>query len=186
METVLWERAPVGEASRDAGGAVEYRTLTLYNLVNDVLMALFFAVAAKEVWEAVALRHGALRGAKAAVPLIATAGGMLGPVLVYLGLAAALGSETFDAVARGWAIPTATDIAFSYIVARAIFGAATRRSASSCSWPSPTTQAASSSSPSSTPRATSSPPGSSCRSAPRSPRGSGPTASPSSSTRGAS
>jgi NhaA family Na+:H+ antiporter len=123
VEFVLWDHAPVGHAHHAPDGSVEHRTLTLHYLVNDVLMALFFAVAAKEVWEAVALRNGALRGAKAAVPLIATAGGMLGPVLVYLGLAAALGSETFDALARGWAIPTATDIAFSYIVARVIFGA---------------------------------------------------------------
>ncbi len=123
VEWALWDHAPIGHAHYAADGSVGHRTLTLHYLVNDLLMALFFAVAAKEVWEAVALRNGALRGAKAAVPLIATAGGMLGPILVYLGLAALLGSDTFSAVARGWAIPTATDIAFSYIVARVIFGA---------------------------------------------------------------
>ena len=48
---------------------------------------------------------------------------MVGPVVVYLGLAAILGSTTFDAVSRGWAIPTATDIAFSYLVGRIVFGA---------------------------------------------------------------
>jgi NhaA family Na+:H+ antiporter len=103
-------------------GDVE-KVLTLRYLVNDVLIALFFAMAAKEVWEAVVLRNGALRGRKAATPLIATAGGMVGPVAVYLGLALILGSETFDAVYRGWAIPTATDIAFSYLVGRLVFGA---------------------------------------------------------------
>ncbi|MDF0600338.1 Na+/H+ antiporter NhaA [Psychromarinibacter sp. C21-152] len=99
------------------------RVLTPHVLVNDVLMALFFASAGKEVWEAVILKNGALRGRKAATPLVATAGGMLGPVAVYLGLAAILGSDLYDAVAHGWAIPTATDIAFSYLVGRLVFGA---------------------------------------------------------------
>ena len=79
-------------------------------------MAFFFAIAAKEVWEAVILKNGSLRGRKAATPLFATVGGMAGPISVYLGLAYFLGSETYDAAARGWAIPTATDIAFSYLV----------------------------------------------------------------------
>ena len=99
------------------------RVLTAHYLVNDVLMAFFFAIAAKEVWEAIILKNGSLRGKKAATPLFATAGGMIGPIAVYLGLAVLLGSDTYDAVARGWAIPTATDIAFSYLVGRLVFGA---------------------------------------------------------------
>ncbi len=99
------------------------RILTPHYLVNDMLMAFFFAIAAKEVWEALILEQGSLRGRKAATPLIATAGGMIGPVVVYLGLAVALGSETYDALARGWAVPAATDIALAYIVGRAVFGA---------------------------------------------------------------
>ncbi|SDW63177.1 Na+/H+ antiporter NhaA [Litoreibacter albidus] len=99
------------------------RVLSLHYLVNDVLMALFFAIAAKEVWEAVILKNGALRGKKAATPLFATAGGMFGPIAVYLGLAYFMGSDTYNAVANGWAIPTATDIAFSYLVGRLVFGA---------------------------------------------------------------
>ncbi len=114
---VIWDHAPIGEIHG------EYRTLTLHYLVNDLLMALFFAIAAKEVWEAVILKNGSLRGKKAATPLFATAGGMFGPIAVYLGLAALMGSETYSAVANGWAIPTATDIAFSYLVGRIVFGA---------------------------------------------------------------
>lgn len=109
----------IGQAEAEGGGIT--RTLTLHFLVNDVLMAFFFAIAAKEVWEAVILENGSLRGSKAMTPLIATAGGMLGPVAVYLGLAAVLG--VYEAVSRGWAIPTATDIAFSYLVGRMVFGA---------------------------------------------------------------
>ncbi|HET9069998.1 MAG TPA: Na+/H+ antiporter NhaA, partial [Amaricoccus sp.] len=120
VELVLIEGGPVGHLHVDATGHAS-RTLTLHYLVNDMLMALFFALAGKEVWEAVALEGGALRGPKAMTPLIATAGGMLGPVAVYLGGAAALGS--FAALAHGWAIPTATDIAFSYLIGRVVFGA---------------------------------------------------------------
>ena len=105
----------------DLGGTT--KVLSAHYLVNDVLMAFFFAIAAKEVWEAVILRNGSLRGRKAATPLVATAGGMFGPIAVYLGLAAFLGSDVYDAVQRGWAIPTATDIAFSYLVGRMVFGA---------------------------------------------------------------
>lgn len=119
VHMVIAEDFLIGEA-HDEGGGIS-RTLTLHFLVNDVFMAFFFAIAAKEVWEAVALENGSLRGKKALTPLIATAGGMLGPIAVYLGLAAFLG--IFESVHRGWAIPTATDIAFSYLVGRIVFGA---------------------------------------------------------------
>ncbi len=117
VEFTIWDHAPIGHYHDG------HRTLTLHYLVNDILMALFFAIAAKEVWEAIILRDGSLRGKKAATPLFATAGGMFGPIAVYLGLAALLGSDTYSAVANGWAIPTATDIAFSYLVGRIVFGA---------------------------------------------------------------
>ena len=117
VEFQIWEDGPIGHYHHG------HREMTLHYLVNDVLMALFFAIAAKEVWEAVALKNGSLRGKRAATPLFATAGGMLGPIAVYLGLASIMGSETYNAVANGWAIPTATDIAFSYLVGRLVFGA---------------------------------------------------------------
>ncbi len=99
------------------------RTLTMHYLVNDVLMAFFFAIAAKEVWEAIILQNGALRERKSLTPLVATLGGMIGPVTVYLSLALLMGPAKFGEVANGWAIPTATDIAFSYLVGRFVFGA---------------------------------------------------------------
>lgn len=98
-----------------------HRVVTLHFLVNDLLMALFFAIAGKEVWEAL-LPGGPLSNPKkAATPLIATIGGVLVPALVYLGGAQLLG-QMAD-LGRGWAVPCATDIAFSYLVARLIFGA---------------------------------------------------------------
>ena len=120
VEFPLLEGGPIGHLHLDAEGHA-HRTLTVHFLINDILMALFFAIAGKEVWEAVALKEGSLRGRKAMTPLIATAGGMIGPAAVYLAGAAMIGS--FGALAHGWAIPTATDIAFSYLVGRLVFGA---------------------------------------------------------------
>ncbi|MEZ6067254.1 MAG: Na+/H+ antiporter NhaA [Planctomycetaceae bacterium] len=94
--------------------------VTIHYLVNDVLMALFFAIAAKEVWESL-LPGGALANPKkAATPLMATLGGVAMPALLYLGGAYALGR--MDDLGSGWAVPCATDIAFSYLIARLIFG----------------------------------------------------------------
>ena len=115
VDFVILDHSPVGHLHHG------HRTLTLHYLINDVLMALFFAMAGKEVWEAIALKDGSLRGRKALTPLIATAGGMFGPISVYLLGAFMVGK--FAALANGWAIPTATDIAFSYLVGRIIFGA---------------------------------------------------------------
>ena len=115
VEVVLVDHSPIGHLHDG------HRTLTLHYLINDVLMAFFFAMAGKEVWEAIILKNGSLRGRKALTPLIATAGGMLGPIGVYLVGAFLLGK--FAILANGWAIPTATDIAFSYLVARIVFGA---------------------------------------------------------------
>lgn len=113
----LWHGGPIG-LPEGAGGQ---RELTLHFFVNDMLMALFFFLAGKEVWEAMALPGGALRGRRALTPLLATVGGMLGPAAIYLAGAAAIGQTA--ALARGWAIPTATDIAFSSLVGRVVFGA---------------------------------------------------------------
>lgn len=119
---VIFDDFFIGHAHADASGNI-HRTLTLKYFVNDLLMAIFFALAGKEVWEAIALRNGSLKGKKAVTPLWATLGGMVGPIAVYLCVALLFGSATYDAVSSGWAIPTATDIAFSYLVGRLVFGA---------------------------------------------------------------
>jgi len=67
------------------------------------------------------LPGGALASPRlAAMPLLATAGGMIGPASIYISGAVLLGRSD---LIRGWAIPCATDIAFSYLVARLVFGA---------------------------------------------------------------
>jgi NhaA family Na+:H+ antiporter len=96
----------------------EHATHALHFWVNDIGMVFFFALAAKEVFEAT-LPGGPLASLRqAASPLAAAVGGMLAPALIFIVLAARLGPA---ALGRGWAIPCATDIAFSAMVARTIF-----------------------------------------------------------------
>lgn len=92
----------------------------LHFWINDVAMVFFFALAAKEVFEAT-LPGGALASRReAASPLAAAVGGMLAPALIYVLLVIRGGPGD---LLRGWAIPCATDIAFSAMVARAVFPA---------------------------------------------------------------
>lgn len=109
-----------GSEDTEEAHADGHHGFTIHFLVNDILMALFFAIAGKEVWEAL-LPGGALSNPrKAATPLMATLGGIVGPAGVYL--AGCYMTGTADTYFNGWAIPCATDIAFSYLVARLIFG----------------------------------------------------------------
>ena len=87
--------------------------------VNEVGMVFFFALATKEIFEST-LPGGALSsGREAAVPVLAAAGGMAAPAGLFA-LQATFGGH--PELIRGWAIPCATDIAFSYMAARMIFG----------------------------------------------------------------
>lgn len=93
----------------------------LHFWVNEVGMAFFFALAAKEVFEAT-LPGGSLASPRRALaPLAAAVGGMVAPALIYVALASLRGPAD---LARGWAIPCATDIAFSAMIARLIFPSA--------------------------------------------------------------
>jgi NhaA family Na+:H+ antiporter len=93
----------------------------LHFWINDVAMVFFFALAAKEVFEAT-LPGGPLASPRRALsPLAAAVGGMAAPALIYMALALTRGPVELT---RGWAIPCATDIAFSAMVARFVFPAA--------------------------------------------------------------
>jgi Na+:H+ antiporter, NhaA family len=92
----------------------------LHFAINDVGMAFFFALATKEVVEATAPGGALHSGRRTALPLAAAAGGMLGPALIFMWLTIAFDRPNLE---RGWAIPCATDIAFSYLAARIVFGA---------------------------------------------------------------
>ena len=81
--------------------------LSVLHWVNDGLMALFFLLVGLELKREV--RDGRLRTwPDRVLPGVAALGGMLAPALIYVFINRA-SPETL----RGWAIPTATDIAFA-------------------------------------------------------------------------
>ena len=88
--------------------------LTFEQIVNDLLMAFFFLLVGCELKYEMTV--GALAKPKQAIlPMVAALGGVLGPALIFLGMN--MGGEG----AGGWAIPTATDIAFALAV-MSLFG----------------------------------------------------------------
>lgn len=97
----------------------------LHFVVNDIFMVFFFGIAMKEVTEAF-LPGGALSSfSTAALPVVGTLGGVVGPVAVYLAGVYLFvhNPENQTTMAHGWAIPTATDIAYAWLFARIVFGA---------------------------------------------------------------
>jgi NhaA family Na+:H+ antiporter len=95
-------------------------TFSFHFIVNDLFMVLFFGLAAKEVSESF-LPGGALSSlSKAAMPAVATMGGVLGPVGMFFLLHAVLSPD--PPVTQAWAVPTATDIAYCWLFAGLIFG----------------------------------------------------------------
>ena len=81
--------------------------LTVIHWINDVLMAIFFFVVSLEIKRE--FLQGELSNPKQAMlPIIGAVGGMLVPALFYIFI------NFGDSITlRGWAIPSATDIAFS-------------------------------------------------------------------------
>ncbi len=94
--------------------------LSLHFLVNDIFMVFFFAMATVEITQSL-MPGGDLYPLKRSVnPIMATVGGVVGPIIVFLTLNHFFGSSGFS---NGWGIPTATDIALAWLVARLVFGA---------------------------------------------------------------
>ncbi|MFJ5637837.1 Na+/H+ antiporter NhaA [Streptomyces goshikiensis] len=116
IAAVLWANIPAVAASYDSvrsfhiGPAALGLDLSLQHWAADGLLAVFFFVAGIELKRE--LVAGDLRDPKAAaLPVIAAVCGMATPALVYV-LVNAFGGGTMN----GWAVPTATDIAFALAV----------------------------------------------------------------------
>lgn len=115
---LVWANSPWHEAytalrDLEVGPAWGHLRLSLSHWASDGLLALFFFVAGLE------LKREFLVGdlsdpRRAAVPVVAACAGVVTPALIYTGVVTGLGAGG-DAL-RGWAIPTATDIAFALAV----------------------------------------------------------------------
>lgn len=94
-------------------------THLIHFVINHVAMVFFFGLVAKEVYEATLPGGPLAKPREAFMPILAAIGGMAAPAAIYAAFVVSLGRT--DELMRGWAIPCATDIAFSYLVARLIF-----------------------------------------------------------------
>ena len=108
-----WHTAYSGLRDTTFGPHALHLDLTVGRWAADGLLALFFFVAGLELKREFLV--GELRDpARAALPVAAALCGVAVPALVYAGSVTVLGAGG-DAL-RGWAVPTATDIAFALAV----------------------------------------------------------------------
>ena len=110
---LIWANTPLSVSyfqllQLEIGPSALHLNLTVAQWAGDGLLAIFFFVAGLELKrEFVA---GDLRDPqRAVVPVAAAVGGMIVPAILYLAIAGGTGP-------RGWAVPTATDIAFALAV----------------------------------------------------------------------
>lgn len=114
---VIWKNSPLSQiydkithfhAEINLGGTP--LDISAHFVVNDILMAIFFLVVGLEIKrEVIAGELSSVK--KAMLPALAAIGGVLVPALLYVLINRQPGGEL-----RGWAIPTATDIAFSLAI----------------------------------------------------------------------
>ncbi len=112
---LAWANSPWSQAYFDlwdtplrveVGNVVHLDHLSLRTWVNDALMTVFFLLVGVEIKREVV--HGDLRDVRSvALPVLAALGGMVAPACIYAAMNA--GGPGAD----GWAVPTATDIAFA-------------------------------------------------------------------------
>lgn len=97
----LWEQTYVG-----IFWDTYYFKMTLQHWVNDGLMAIFFFMVGLEIKRELLVGELSVPR-KALFPVAAAIGGMIAPAIIYIGF------QNTEVELRGWAIPTATDIAFA-------------------------------------------------------------------------
>lgn len=113
MVALIWANSPLADSyehfwnTRLTLGLGEFTvSCSLHFLVNDGLMAMFFLVVGAEIRQEI--NDGALANLKlATLPLGAALGGVMMPAIMYMAFNQGTEAST------GWAVPTATDIAFA-------------------------------------------------------------------------
>jgi len=106
-----WRETYAGIAGTVVGPASLHLDLSLATWAADGLLAVFFFVVGLELKREIVA--GSLRDPRtAAVPAVAAVGGMALPALIYTVVVLVAGVDAL----HGWAVPTATDIAFAVAV----------------------------------------------------------------------
>lgn len=106
----VWPESYETVSSTVVGPEALHLDLSLAAWATDGLLAIFFFVIGLELAREITV--GELRRpARAVVPIVAAVGGMLVPAVLYVVVNLQEGGDL-----RGWAIPTATDIAFAVAV----------------------------------------------------------------------
>jgi NhaA family Na+:H+ antiporter len=110
---LIWANSPwehgyhaLWETQISIGVATAHASLTLHEVVNDGLMAVFFFLVGLEIKREILVGELATMR-QAALPVAAALGGMIVPALLFV----AFNASTHGT--RGWGIPMATDIAFA-------------------------------------------------------------------------
>lgn len=98
-------------------------SLTPMLIVSHLMMPLFVAFIAKELWEALVLSRGAMAGRQALAPVAGILGGAIGAVLIWIAVSALIVTNYSGSFAQGWQVPVGGDVVLAYFVARAVFGA---------------------------------------------------------------
>jgi NhaA family Na+:H+ antiporter len=115
LTALVWANGPWSESyetvrTTTVGPAALGLDLDLQHWAADGLLAIFFFVAGLELKRELVV--GQLRRpADAALPVVAALCGMVGPALVFVAV-----TRLSDGSGAGWAVPTATDIAFALAV----------------------------------------------------------------------
>ncbi len=118
---LIWANTPIRDsyftiANTVVGPHALHLDLTIAQWAADGILTVFFFVVGLELKQE--FTTGSLHDPrKAAVPIIAAACGMAGPILVYMLVQIITGSGAYG----GWAVPVATDIAFALAIL-SIFG----------------------------------------------------------------
>jgi NhaA family Na+:H+ antiporter len=113
LAALVWANSPFAQSYHDLwhmplsiGLGPYVFSKSLHFWINDILMTVFFLVVGMEIRREI--HEGALSDLKqAALPVAAALGGVIAPALIYL----AINRE--PVLRNGWAVPTATDIAFA-------------------------------------------------------------------------
>lgn len=121
VAALVWANSPWGPGyatvfSHTFGfgvGALELRE-PVSGWINDALMAVFFLLVGLEIKREMLVGQLSSRE-RVTLPAAAALGGMIVPALIFLAI-----NHGDPARARGWAVPCATDIAFSLAVLRVV------------------------------------------------------------------